>query len=82
MSAPRGRIRGFIRRPTSEELTVIGEKEYLHLTPAEADQYVRVVDGMMLLKDGDASPLSPPRGPGAADSPSGSPPERESPRPS
>lgn len=51
MSAPRGRIRGFIRRPTSEELTAIGEKEYLHLTPSEADQYVRIVDGALAQLD-------------------------------
>ncbi|WP_288336526.1 amidase family protein [uncultured Gordonia sp.] len=44
MSVPRGRIRGFIRRPTPQEVAQLAEREYLSLTPEEAEIYARVLD--------------------------------------
>ncbi|MFD2416019.1 amidase family protein [Amycolatopsis pigmentata] len=44
MAMPRGRIRGFVRRPTPEQLTEIGAAEHLSLTPREAEQYAAVLD--------------------------------------
>jgi amidase len=47
VSAPRGRIRGFLRRPTPAELTAVGASEHLSLTPAEAEQYAGIIAGML-----------------------------------
>ncbi|OHV48881.1 amidase family protein [Pseudofrankia sp. BMG5.36] len=47
MSAPRGRIRGFVRRPTPDEVVAIGAKEHLHLTPAEAELYAAALDPIL-----------------------------------
>ncbi|MTD54432.1 amidase family protein [Amycolatopsis pithecellobii] len=44
MAMPRGRIRGFVRRPTPEEVTGLGAAEYLNLTEREAEQYARILD--------------------------------------
>lgn len=44
MGLPRGRIRGFVRRPTPEQLTELGAAEHLSLTPREAEQYAAVLD--------------------------------------
>jgi len=44
MGLPRGRIRGFVRRPTPEQLTALGAAEHLSLTPREAEQYAAVLD--------------------------------------
>lgn len=45
MSLPRGRIRGFIRRPTPEQVTGLAAAEHLTLTPDEATAYAEVLDG-------------------------------------
>ena len=44
MAMPRGRIRGFVRRPTPEQLAELGAAEFLNLTPAEARQYAAILD--------------------------------------
>lgn len=44
MAMPRGRIRGFVRRPTPEQVAQIGAVEHLRLTPAEAEQYAAILD--------------------------------------
>jgi amidase len=41
------RLRGFLRRPTPEELTDVGRLEHLSLTPAEATAYAEVLDGLL-----------------------------------
>lgn len=51
MSAPRGRIRGFLRHPTPAELASIGAQEHLSLTPTEAEQYAGIVGGMLTAID-------------------------------
>ena len=59
-----GRIRGFIRRPTPEQVTTIAAQEHLTLTPAEATAYAEVLDGTFAAidrLDELAAPL-PPRG--------------------
>ncbi len=40
------RLRGFIRRPTPEQLVEIGRLEHLSLTPSEAEAYAEVLDGI------------------------------------
>lgn len=45
MSLPRGRIRGFIRRPTPARVAEIATREYMTLTPIEGEQYADVLDG-------------------------------------
>lgn len=47
MPATSQRLRGFLRRPTPDELRAIGELEHLHLTPAEAASYAEVLDGIL-----------------------------------
>lgn len=44
MAMPRGRIRGFVRRPTPEEVTGLGAAEHMSLTPREAEQFARILD--------------------------------------
>ncbi|MFF4595774.1 amidase family protein [Amycolatopsis sp. NPDC001319] len=44
MAMPRGRIRGFVRRPTPQELSELGATEHLSLTPREAEQYAQILD--------------------------------------
>jgi amidase len=62
MSLPRGRIRGFIRRPTPAQLTEIAKQEYLTLTPTEAEQYADVLDGIFAAIDRlDELPVTTPR---------------------
>ena len=41
------RLRGFLRRPTPEQVTKLAEAEYLHLTPAEAEMYATAIDGLL-----------------------------------
>ena len=41
------RLRGFLRRPTPDEIRAVGEREHLHLTPEEAATYAEVVDGIL-----------------------------------
>ncbi len=45
------RLRGFLRRPTVEQLTELAEREHLHLTPAEAAMYGDVLDGVLAMLD-------------------------------
>ncbi len=47
MATRRGRIRGFVRRPTAEQLAELGAKEFLRLTPDEAVEYAAIVDGFL-----------------------------------
>ncbi|GAA4873084.1 amidase [Pseudonocardia benzenivorans] len=47
MAMPRNRIRGFVRRPTPEQVTELGAAEFMHLTPREAEQYADVLDGIL-----------------------------------
>ncbi|GAA1280755.1 amidase [Pseudonocardia aurantiaca] len=47
MGTPRGRIRGFVRRPTPEQVTALGATEHLALTPREAQQYAEVLDQVL-----------------------------------
>lgn len=51
MSSPRGRIRGFIRRPTPDQVVEIAAKEHLTLTPAEAVAYAEVLDDVFAAID-------------------------------
>jgi amidase len=51
MAMPRGRIRGFVRRPTPEQVTALGAAEYLSMTPAEAEQYAAVLDQTLVSVD-------------------------------
>src|ERR1700742_855234 len=44
MGVPRGRIRGFVRRPTPEEVAKLGAQEFMSLTPHEAEQYADFLD--------------------------------------
>lgn len=44
MAMPRGRIRGFVRRPTPEQIAELGAAEHLSLTSREAEQYAAVLD--------------------------------------
>jgi amidase len=44
MAMPRGRIRGFVRRPTPEEVAELGAAEYMSMTPREAEQYAEILD--------------------------------------
>lgn len=48
MAAPRGRIRGFVRRPTPERVTALGAAEHLALTAHEAEQYAAVLDQVLV----------------------------------
>jgi amidase len=47
MAIPRGRIRGFVRRPTPGEVTELGVAEHLSLTPQEAEQYAEILDQIL-----------------------------------
>lgn len=47
MSFSKKRVRGFLRRPTSEQLRDIGSREYLDLHPDELSEYVRILDGLL-----------------------------------
>ena len=47
MSAPRGRIRGFIRPPTPEQVKALGALEHMSLTDDEAQQYSAVLGGVL-----------------------------------
>jgi amidase len=51
MATPRGRIRGFVRRPTPEQVTALGAAEHLALTPREAEQYAEVLDQVLASVD-------------------------------
>jgi len=51
MSTTSQRLRGFLRRPTPDELRAIGELEHLHLTPDEAASYADVLDGILGVVD-------------------------------
>lgn len=44
MAMPRGRIRGFVRRPTADQVAALGAAEHLSLTPREAEQYAAILD--------------------------------------
>jgi amidase len=46
-SDPRGRLRGFIRRPDAARLTELAAREHLHFTDAEADEYAAIVDEVL-----------------------------------
>ncbi|GAA1507656.1 amidase family protein [Nocardioides humi] len=62
MSLPRGRIRGFIRRPTPAQVAEIAASEYLTFTPTEAEQYAEVLDGVFAAIDRlDELPVATPR---------------------
>jgi amidase len=51
-AAPRStRLRGFLRRPTADQLVDIGRREHLSLTPAEADMYAEALDGVLEMID-------------------------------
>lgn len=45
------RLRGFLRRPTPEEVRELGRLEHLHLTAEEAASYAEVLDGVLGLID-------------------------------
>jgi amidase len=47
MATPRGRIRGFVRRPTPEQLVEIGAAEHLRLTPEEATDLAAALDATL-----------------------------------
>lgn len=51
MTTTSQRLRGFLRRPTPDELRAIGELEHLHLTPDEATTYADGLDGMLSALD-------------------------------
>lgn len=51
MSTTSQRLRGFLRRPTAEEVRAVGEKEHLHLTPDEAASYAETLDGILGILD-------------------------------
>lgn len=44
MAMPRGRIRGFVRRPTAAEVADLGAAEHITLTPEQAEQYAQILD--------------------------------------
>lgn len=41
------RLRGFVRRPTAEEIVLLGAREHLDLTASEASMYVEILDEML-----------------------------------
>jgi amidase len=47
MTTTSRRLRGFLRRPTPDQLRAIGEQEHLDLTPEEAEAYASVLDGVL-----------------------------------
>jgi amidase len=51
MSRPTGRLRGFIRRPTPEQVAEFARKEFLHLSAEEAGNYAQAIDGVLSLFD-------------------------------
>lgn len=53
MAVPSGgaRLRGFLRRPTPEQLTELARREHLSLTPGEATMYADVLDGIFASLD-------------------------------
>lgn len=51
MSLPNGRLRGFIRRPTPEQVAELARREYLNLSPEEAQGYAQAIDGVLSLFD-------------------------------
>jgi amidase len=51
MATPRGRIRGFVRRPTPAQVAELGTAEHLNLTDAEAHQYAEVLDRTFTMMD-------------------------------
>ncbi|MCW0213654.1 MAG: amidase family protein [Pseudonocardia sp.] len=48
MAMPRGRIRGFVRRPTPDQVVELGAAEHMTLTPTEAEQYAAVLDRILV----------------------------------
>jgi amidase len=49
-----------MRRPTAEELVEVGRREHLRLTPVEAQEYARMLDGLFTFADDlDDIPLPP-----------------------
>ncbi len=45
------RLRGFLRRPTIEELIELARREHLSLTPAEGAMYADALDGVLAMLD-------------------------------
>lgn len=46
-SDPRGRLRGYIRRPDADRIAELGAREHLRLAGAEAEEYAAIVDEVL-----------------------------------
>lgn len=51
MAMPRGRIRGFVRRPTPEQIVELATAEHMTFTARESEQYSEILDQVLACAD-------------------------------